>query len=168
MRSNRQMDRSRGSLRAPLAIHWNFRLGNFMLGTGIGMVLAISAWTFGLVSASPAGAAECNQDIGALMKKRQGIIDELSKLAKSAPKGQLDPIASCPKLRSLAVVEQDLAAYLSKNKDWCMVPDTAVSNIEASAKRTQAIAGKACKVAEQIKKGQQAIGTGPKLPAGPL
>ncbi len=131
-------------------------------------MLSISALTFGLVVASPAMAAECNQDIGNLMKKRQGIIDELNKLAKSSPKGQLDPQVSCPKLRSLAAAEKELSAYLTKNKDWCMVPDTAVTNIDTSAKRTAVIAGRACKVAEQIKKGQEAIGTGPKLPTGPL
>ncbi len=164
MRSNRHRHRSRDRRGAPLAIR-----RKFVAGIATAALLAIAACTFGLASGSPAMAGECNQDIGALAQKRQGIIAELNKVAKASPRGQLDPLASCPKLRSLAAVEQQLAAYLSKNKDWCMVPDAAVTNIEASAKRTQMLAGKACKVAEQIKKGQQAgASTGPKLPTGPL
>jgi hypothetical protein len=163
MRPNRHMDRSFDSHARPLAIR-----RNFIARSAIGGLLVLSAWTFGLASASPVKAGECNQDIGALTQKRQSVIEQLNKLAKHSPKGQLDPIASCPKLRALAAIEQKLSAYLTKNKDWCMVPDAAVTNMAASAKRTQAVAGQACKVAEQIKKGQQAIGTGPKLPTGPL
>jgi len=163
MRSNTQMDRNRGNCREPLA----FR-SRFFRHTGTALALSISAWTMS-VALSPAMAGECNKDIGALMQKRQQSIEQLNKLAKASPKGQLDPIASCPKLRGLAVIEQELAAYLTKNKDWCMVPDNAVAGIQPSSKHTREIAGKACKVAEQIKKGQEAgAAAAPKLPAGPL
>lgn len=163
MRPNRHMDRSCGFHARPFSIR-----RNFIARAAIGGLLALSAWTLGLASASPAKASECNQDIGALSQKRQGVIEQLNNLAKHSPKGQLDPIASCPKLRALAAIEQKLSAYLTKNKDWCMVPDAAITNITASAKRTRTVAGQACKVAEQIKKGQQAVDTGPKLPTGPL
>jgi hypothetical protein len=158
------MDRSRRSHGASLAIR-----NHLILRIGIGMLLPVSIVSFGLATASPVLASECNADIGNFMKKRQGLIDELNKLAKAAPKGQLDPTNSCPVLRNLAVVERDLAAYLTKNKEWCLVPDNAVENITTSSKRTQMIAGKACQVAEQIKKGQEALtNSAPKLPAGPL
>lgn len=166
MRSTRLMDRC-GSIRAARLVNPRDVCGGVVKGA----LLAVSIWTFGFAALSPATAGECNQDIGDLTKKRQAVIEQLNKVAKASPKGQLDPIASCPKLRSLAVIEQALAAYLTKNKDWCMVPDTAVTNIEASAKHTQMIAGQACKVAAQIKKGQQAgagAAAGPKLPTGPL
>ncbi|HEX3496960.1 MAG TPA: hypothetical protein VHT02_07280, partial [Methylocella sp.] len=48
-------------------------------------------------------ATDCNQDIGALTKKRQGIIDQLNQLAQGGKK-QLDPVASCPRLRALVAV----------------------------------------------------------------
>jgi len=119
---------------------------------------------------APAYAAECSEDIGNLTKKRQGIIDELNKLAKSSPKGQLDPTLSCPKLRDLTAVEQELFAYLQKNKDWCQVPDEAITNLGTSMGRSRIIAGKACAVAVQMKKDQEAggLGGGQKLPTGPL
>ncbi|HET6375435.1 MAG TPA: hypothetical protein VFF88_05250, partial [Methylocella sp.] len=73
-------------------------------------------------------AAECNEDIAALTKKRQNIIDQLNHLAQGGKK-QLDPVASCPKLRALVAAERELVAYLKKNKDWCAVPDEALQNV---------------------------------------
>jgi hypothetical protein len=132
--------------------------------------LVLPALPFFLALVSPAVAAECSDDIGNLTKKRQSIIDELNKLAKSSPKGQLDPALSCPKLRNLAAAEQELLAYLQKNKDWCMVPDEAITNLTMSHERSTMIAGKACNVAEQMKKNQEAggLGAAQKLPSGPL
>lgn len=131
---------------------------------------ALPALPFFLGLVSPAVAAECSDDIGNLTKKRQSIIDALNKLAKSSPKGQLDPALSCPKLRNLAAAEQELLTYLQKNKDWCMVPDEAITNLTTSHERSAMIAGKACNVAEQMKKNQEAggLGAAQKLPSGPL
>ena len=120
-----------------------------------------------------ANAADCNQDIGSLTKKRQGIIDQLNQLAQGGNK-QLDPIASCPKLRALVSVERDLVSYLTKNKDWCGVPDEAFQNISASSGKSTKVAEQACKVAAQMKKAQEQQASGAlnapqtKLPAGPL
>ncbi|WOJ88104.1 hypothetical protein RZS28_09565 [Methylocapsa polymorpha] len=119
-------------------------------------------------------AGDCNDDIGNLTKKRQAVIDQLNHLAKGA-KNQLDPIAACPKLRALVAAEHDLVAYLTKNKDWCAVPDEALQNISASSEKSSGVANQACKVAEQMKKAQQQQATGglnapqgQKLPTGPL
>jgi hypothetical protein len=118
-------------------------------------------------------AADCNQDIGALTKKRQGIIDQLNQLAQGGKK-QLDPVASCPKLRALVSVERELLAYLTKNKEWCAVPDEAFQNITASTGKSGKVADQACKVAAQMKKAQEQQASGAlnapqqKLPAGPL
>ncbi len=129
------------------------------------------ACLFVLVWAAPsvaADSADCNGDIGKMMAKRQDIIAKLNKLVGSTPKHQLDPTTSCGPLRELAATERVLSAYLTKNKEWCQVPDSAVTSIQTSSKHTAAIADNACRVAEQIKKSQDAIGTGPKLPSGPL
>lgn len=126
-----------------------------------------------LVVCGAAFALDCNQDIGALTKKRQGIIDQLNQLAKGG-KGQLDPIASCPKLRSLVAAEHELVAYLTKNKEWCAVPDEVFQNISASTSKSGQVANQACTVAAQMKKAQQQQASGAlnapqtKLPAGPL
>ncbi len=126
-----------------------------------------------IVGGGTAYATDCNQDIGALTKKRQGVIDQLNKLAQGGKK-QLDPVASCPKLRALVAVEHELLAYLTKNKEWCAVPDEAFQNISASAGKSSKVADQACKVAAQMKKAQEQQASGAlnapqtKLPAGPL
>ena len=126
------------------------------------------------VGCGTAYATDCNQDIGALTKKRQDIIDQLNQLATKGGKKQLDPVASCPKLRALVAVEHELVTYLTKNKEWCAVPDEALQNISASTGKSGKVADQACKIAAQMKKAQEQQASGalnapqPKLPAGPL
>jgi hypothetical protein len=117
-------------------------------------------------------AGDCNDDIGNLTKKRQAIIDQLNHLAKGG-KNQLDPIAACPKLRALVAAEHELVGYLTKNKDWCAIPDEALQNISASTAKSGGVANQACAAAAQMKKAQQQQATGAapqgqKLPTGPL
>ena len=125
------------------------------------------------VGCGTAYATDCNQDIGALTKKRQDVLDQLNKLAQGGKK-QLDPVASCPKLRALVAVEHELLAYLTKNKDWCAVPDEAFQSISASTGKSGKVANQACTVAAKMKKAQEQQASGalnapqPKLPAGPL
>ena len=125
------------------------------------------------VGCGTAYATDCNQDIGALTKKRQDVLDQLNKLAQGGKK-QLDPVAACPKLRALVAVEQELLAYVTKNKDWCAVPDEAFQNISASTSKSGKVANQACTVAAKMKKAQEQQASGalnvpqPKLPAGPL
>ena len=136
-------------------------------------VLAVTA-LFPFVGCGAAYATDCNQDIGALTKKRQDIIDQLNQLATKGGKKQLDPVASCPKLRALVAVEHELVAYLTKNKEWCAVPDEAFQNISASTGKSGKVADQACKIAAQMKKAQEQQAKGAlnvpqqKLPAGPL
>lgn len=131
---------------------------------------ALFALPIGVALLSPARAAECSEDIGNLTKRRQAVIDELNRLAKSSPHHQLDPSVSCPKLRDLAAAEGALLAYLNKNKDWCMVPDEAISNLSMSLNRSKSVASRACMIAAQLKKNQEAgaLGGAEKLPSGPL
>jgi hypothetical protein len=147
-------------------------------GVAVAVGLALLALSYGAPFATfvgltrPAHAAECSEDIGNLSKRRMDIIQSLNKIAHSSAKGQLDPALSCPKLRQLAVAEKAMLDYLAKNKEWCMVPDEAIQNLDKSYKHSTEIAGKACAFAAQEKKAQQAgsdsaLG-GQKLPSGPL
>src|ERR1700757_4749295 len=134
------------------------------------LLAAAAGFAFCLCGSAYAG--DCNEDIGALSRKRQGIIDQLNHLAQGGKK-QLDPIASCPKLRALVAAEKELVAYLTKNKEWCQVPDEALKNISASAGNSNKIANQACAVAAQMKKAQEqqaagALNAQQKLPSGPL
>src|ERR1700730_2294215 len=103
------------------------------------------------VGCGTAYATDCNQDIGALTKKRQGILDQLNKLAQGGKK-QLDPVAACPKLRALVAAERELLAYLTKNKDWCRLPDVEFKNIPEISSKSSKVPYQAFTVAEKMKK----------------
>ena len=123
-----------------------------------------------------AQAASCKDDIDKLAKRRLAAIADIDHIAK-AGKGKLDPMAACPKLRNLAVLEGELANYFVKNKDWCEIPDSAIEAISSAHGKTIKVAGQACGLAAQAKKMQQQqaaqggpLGApeAPKLPTGPL
>jgi hypothetical protein len=69
---------------------------------------------------------------------------------------------------------------MEKNKDWCQVPDDAISALKATHVKSVSFAAKACGVASQIKKMKEqaeknaaagGAGGAPQaqpLPAGPL
>ena len=127
---------------------------------------------------SPAVAQEsgdCQADIGKLQQKREAQIASLNSLTK-AGKGKLDPIAACPRLRSLAAIESQIVAYMQKNQNWCQIPDEVMENVKQGRDKTTGFAGQACKFAAMAKKAQQQAAQGaaggapaaPRLPTGPL
>ncbi len=149
-------------------------LVNQLTSTAFKAVLFFSA---GLVFAETTGAfaQDCNADVGALMKKRLDKMAELNANAK-ANKGKLDPVVGCVKLKALVAVDREIEAYFKKNKEWCSIPDEAMTNMTADVEKTGAVATQACTIVEKMKKAQeqQAAGGGlageqaQKLPTGPL
>ena len=128
-------------------------------------------------SAGGARAQSCTDDLGALAEAQQQI-QALNQISQ-ANKGKLDPVAACPRFRTLSAIEGQMVAYLTKNKEWCNIPDEFLNNFKTGSARTSDMANKACEIAAKVKKMQkeQALGGGgpaanmpppPKLPAGPL
>lgn len=125
---------------------------------------------------APAFAQSCENDMFKLQEKRMGILESLNKLSAKED-GKLDPVAACPRLRSLASLEKDIQGYMEKNQAWCNIPDEALANIKDTQSKTSKIAAQACNIAAQIRKQQQQQAQGgiptfnapaPKLPGGPL
>lgn len=138
-----------------------------------GMGLPILALLF-VAGADAALAQSCQEDFQKLSEKRMAQIASLNKIGKAA-KGKMDPIAACPAARRLVAIENEMFAYIEKNKEWCNIPDPVVDGFKQARAKTQNFAGQACAVAAKVKKMQaeQAAGGGPqsqvqKLPAGPL
>lgn len=131
---------------------------------------------FGL-AASPA-RADCQEDIGKFMKQRDAVIAQLNAMSGNGKKKkQLDPVAACPKFRSLASILGQTVAYFEKNKDWCNVPDEVLDGARKQRAQFASTAGQACGIAAKIAKmkaqGEQGGGPmgrpqAPRLPAGPL
>jgi hypothetical protein len=130
----------------------------------------------GACALAPAARAQsCNEDIAAFGQKRNAAIQKLNAISK-AHGGKLDPIAACPALRNLNAVEGQMGAYLTKNKDWCNIPDDFLANFKQGTSRTAGMASQACALAAKVQKMQReggGMGAMPapppvKLPAGPL
>jgi hypothetical protein len=117
-------------------------------------------------------AQTCNEDLGAFGKERNTEIEALNAISKSHD-NKLDPIAACPHLRKMKDIEGKMAAYLTKNKDWCNIPDDFLNQFKSSSEKTAKVAEQACALAAKAKQMQQNGGLGnlpppPKLPGGPL
>jgi len=117
--------------------------------------------------------ADCAQDMQKLAQTRNAELQRVNDFAKAAHGKPLDPAGFCAISAGLLRAEQALIAYMEKNKDWCSFPDEAISNLKESHVKNAGFSGKACQVAEKIKKmkEQAAQGGGPQqqpLPTGPL
>lgn len=122
--------------------------------------------------------ADCNSDLGALAQKR-AVINNALEQNKRAHGGKIDPIAACPQLRALAAAQGAVVSYMTKNKDWCSLPDDIVANTAQAQAQISGFAVKACGMVAKIKQmqAQQAAAQAQaqasqvpalKLPAGPL
>lgn len=131
-----------------------------------------------LIAASSGGAAlaqSCQEDFQKLSQRRMAAIAALNNIGK-AGKGKMDPMAACPAARRLVGVEAEMLGYMTKNKEWCSIPDNVVASFNEARAKTQSFASQACSVAAKVKKmqeqGAQAANGGgmpvQKLPAGPL
>ena len=116
--------------------------------------------------------SSCETEMMRFQERRQGQIEALNKLV-AAGKGKVDPVATCPRLRSLVSVEGEMRAWMIKQKSWCNIPDEVVESMKEGTAKTSQIAERACEAAAQMKRQQQApagMGAAPamKLPTGPL
>ena len=126
-------------------------------------------------AAAPQSAApmsSCETEMMQFQTRRQAQIESLNKLV-AAGKGKVDPVATCPKLRSLVSIEGEMRTWMLKQKSWCNIPDEVIENMKEGTGKTSQIAARACEAAAQMKRQQQApagLGAPPamKLPTGPL
>jgi hypothetical protein len=139
------------------------RLGLFICGLTAGFV-GLSATSFAQQS--------CGEDIKRLTEKRQAELNRVNAMVAAAKGKPMDPSVFCKQSGGLNSVENALIAYMEKNKDWCGVPDEVISNLKANHAKSVAFSAKACAVAAQMKKQQEAGGNGAPqaqpLPTGPL
>jgi uncharacterized alpha/beta hydrolase family protein len=132
------------------------------------------ALSLGAGWAAPSFAQQsCGEDLQKLAQRREAELATINNLVKAAHGKQLDPTVFCAKSGGLNAAENAMIAYMEKNKDWCQIPDEAISALKTNHAKSVAFTGKACAVAAQIKKmkEQQAQGGGPQaqpLPTGPL
>jgi hypothetical protein len=140
-----------------------------ILGVGWGLGCA-------LFSQSALADQNCGEDIQKLAQRRQAELDKINALVKSAPGKKIDPVVFCSQSAGLNSAENALLAYMTKNKDWCSIPDEVINSLKTAHAKSAGFSAKACTVAAQMRKmkEQQAAGgttAGPQpqaLPTGPL
>lgn len=129
-----------------------------------------------VASAGSAAAQSCQEDFQKLTERRMAQIQALNNLGK-AGKGKMDPNAACPAAKKLVGIENEMLGYMSKNKEWCNIPENVLDGFKQAGSKTKAFAAQACNAAAKMKEmmqqqREQAAGGGmgapPKLPAGPL
>ncbi len=141
------------------------------LRSGAGLLLLALCATAGA-----AHAQSCQEDFQTLSERRLAQIQALNAIGK-AGKGKMDPNAACPAAKKLVGIENEMAGYMVKNKEWCNIPDNVVDSFKQAAGKTKSFASQACGAAAKMKQmmeqqRQQAASGGmggpPKLPSGPL
>jgi hypothetical protein len=129
-----------------------------------------------LAAAGVAHAQSCQEDFQKLSERRMAQIQALNNLGK-AGKGKMDPTAACATSKRLVAVENEMAGYMTKNKEWCNIPDQALDGFKQAAAKTRGFSGQACTAAAKMKQMMEqqreqaasgGMGAPPKLPAGPL
>ena len=130
------------------------------------------------LSQPPAAAApssDCEENMKKYSDRRNAQLQSINNLVKSGKGKGIDPVAACPKFRTLVSIETEMKNWVIKNKDWCSIPDQIVEGMKAGFAKTPEYARKACAAAAQAKNGGLAGPGGPipkqpamKLPSGPL
>lgn len=136
------------------------------------------ALAFGVAMISQVALADqnCGEDVQKLMKRRDAEVARMNAMVQAAHGKKLDPQVFCSQSGGLGAAENALIAYMTKNKDWCSIPDDAIDGLKAAHAKSAGFTAKACTVAAQMRKVKQqeasgAANSGPQsqpLPAGPL
>ncbi len=137
--------------------------------------IAAGVFAFALFAGFNGASAQqqsCSEDFQKLAAKRMEAIQTLNNLGK-AGKGKMDPMAACPAAKKLLGTETEMLNYMSKNKEWCNIPDPVIENFKQARTKSQGFATQACAVAAKMKEAQEQGAQGgmappPRLPAGPL
>lgn len=138
------------------------RLALFVFGLAAGSLLSATSF-----------AQSCGDDLKRLSEKREVELNKINAMVRASKGKPMNPALFCSQSAGLNSAENALIAYMEKNKDWCGVPDDALTSLKENHVKSLAFSNKACAVAAQMKK-REAAGAangGPQaqpLPAGPL
>ena len=121
---------------------------------------------------APALAQSCGDDMTSMSQQRQHAMEAINTMVGAAKGKQIDPNVFCAKSQPLNAIETKMLVYMTKNKDWCQIPDEVVNQLKDAHAKTVSFSGRACKAAADQKKAQAQGAAGmpqaQPLPAGPL
>ena len=106
------------------------------VGASFSLRILLAVLALAAMAGTGALAQSCQEDFQKLSMKRMGAIQTLNNLGK-AGKGKMDPAAACPAAKKLAGIETEMLNYMSKNKEWCNIPDNVVDGFKQARSKTQ-------------------------------
>ena len=127
--------------------------------------------------AEPAPVSSCDVDMMKLQEKRNVTMTQVNNAVRPNKQGQVNPMVACPNLRKLVSVETEMKTWMTKNQEWCSIPEQVMAQMREGFSKTGEIADRACAAATQMRRAQQQQQAGgpagarpaaPKLPSGPL
>jgi hypothetical protein len=120
------------------------------------------------VSAGPAFAQNefCNNEMTPLMKDRQAISARLNAIVKNPKKANARE-QFCSNMSALIANMKKTATYMATNKDFCLIPDEAVAQINKAIVQTSASRKKSCSGPPPQAQQQSAPGK-PAIPRPPV
>ncbi|TCT02919.1 hypothetical protein [Aquabacter spiritensis] len=95
-----------------------------------------------LFAAGPA-RADCQADFIAIREEMQ----TKGKALEAAGKAKASPQELCPLFRAYTAAEGKMTKYLIENKDWCQIPEEAITQAKATNQKTFALRDKVCAAA---------------------
>lgn len=122
------------------------------------------------VSPAMAQAQSCQDDFAKIMGARQSIIQRINGFRTKRP----TPQQACAAFNQLRSADARLISWMTTNKDWCQIPDDALTNAQNSQAQAAKIRGQACGAAAkqqqmqtQMRRQQELQAQGGGAPAQP-
>ncbi len=133
---------------------------------------------------APAFADPICDRLAPIKQRRDSALQSINAIVLAAKGKQIDPMVFCARAAPLGPADRDMLDWLTKNKEWCQVPDDVIAQFGETRKKDADMTTRACSVAAKLKvmKEQAAkaaqnnaasggVGGAPaeqSLPAGPL
>ena len=98
-----------------------------------------------LLLAAPAQAIDCQADFGKIMQSRQAVIERVNSFAKKKPTAA----QACSTFRQLGGVNAKAVEFVTKNKEWCQIPDNIAEGLQSETTQVKTAQGQACGAASK-------------------
>ena len=96
------------------------------------------------------GASAGCDKLVTLLTARRDMMTKINEAAKN--KQKLDAPTACVLFTELTTNGNEAIKWMAANKEWCSIPDQFITNIKNDNEKMANVRGRACKVAEQMKK----------------
>ncbi|MBA4791842.1 MAG: hypothetical protein H2042_19235 [Rhizobiales bacterium] len=116
---------------------------NFRIQRASATALTLLTMGAGLALGVEAARADCMTDFAAIRDEMQ----TKGKALEAAGKSKASPQELCPLFRAYTAAEAKLTKYLSDNKDWCQIPDDAITQARTANQKSSALRDKVCAAA---------------------